>query len=96
MNRTPVVKFRLYVAGDARNSLQALANLRAICETYLLDQYKIEIVDVLQQPHRALIDSVFMTPTLVKVSPSPERRIIGTLSEKQTVLDAVSIACFAA
>jgi circadian clock protein KaiB len=89
MNRTPVVKFRLYVAGDARNSLQALANLRAICETYLLDQYKIEIVDVLQQPHRALIDSVF-------ISPSPERRIIGTLSEKQTVLDAVSIACFAA
>ena len=39
--------FRLYVAGDAPNSTQAIANLRALCSEHLPERYEIEIVDVL-------------------------------------------------
>ncbi|MHB8057544.1 MAG: circadian clock KaiB family protein [Desulfuromonadaceae bacterium] len=91
MNSRAIFKFRLYVAGDALNSAQALANLRALCLEYLPDQNKIEVVDVFQEPKRALADAIFMTPTLVKLSPSPVRRIVGTLSQTQTVLQALGL-----
>jgi len=88
MSAHPFFKFRLYVADDAANSRQAIANLRSICRTYAPDRHEVEIVDVLREPKRALTDGIFMTPTLVKLAPGPLRRIVGTLSQTQTVLDA--------
>ncbi len=79
-------QFRLYVAGDTANSAQALANLSALCRTWLPDRHAIEIVDVFKEPALALAEGIFMTPTLVKLAPSPGRRIVGTLSQTQTVL----------
>ena len=84
-------KFRLYVAGDASNSAQAQANLALLCRAHLPRRHQIEIVDVFREPQRALADSVFMTPTLVKLGPAPERRIVGTLSQTQTVLLALGL-----
>ncbi len=89
-------KFRLYVAGDALNSTLALANLTALCNTHLLDRHEIDVVDVFQEPQRALADGIFMTPTLVKLAPSPTQSIIGTLSKTQTVLLALGLAAIAA
>jgi len=37
-----------------------------------------------------------MTPTLVKLAPSPVRRIVGTLSQVQTVLQALGLERVAA
>ena len=84
--------FRLYVAGDALNSAQALANLGALCRAHLADRHQIEVVDVFREPQRALADGIFMTPTLVKLGPPPMRRIIGTLSQTQAVLEACGLA----
>lgn len=89
-------KFRLYVAGDGPNSAQARSNLDAICRSYLPDWHDIEIVDVLREPKRALADRVLMTPTLVKLSPSPSRRIVGTLSQTEPVLQALGLEASAA
>ncbi|MGO9991923.1 MAG: circadian clock KaiB family protein [Steroidobacteraceae bacterium] len=88
-------KFRIYVAGDALNSAQALANLDTICREYLPDRHEIEVVDVFREPKRALTDGVFMTPTLVKVAPFPTRRIVGTLSQTRLVLQAVGLQSLA-
>jgi circadian clock protein KaiB len=85
-------EFRLFVAGDASNSLQAIANLRALCREYLPDRHAIEIVDVFLQPERALADGVFMTPMLIKLAPLPGRRIVGTLSQRQVVLHTLELA----
>lgn len=89
MKRLPTFKFRLYIAGDALNSAQAQANLGALCRAHLADRHEIEIVDVFREPQRALADGIFMTPTLVKLAPPPVRRIVGTLSQTQTVLQAL-------
>ena len=83
--------FRLYVAGDAPNSLQAIANLTQMCETHLPDRYDIEIVDVLLDPKRALTESIFMTPTLVSESPYPGHRIVGTLSQTEPILQILGL-----
>ncbi len=84
-------KFRLYVAGDAPNSLQAMANLTQICDTYLPDRHEIEIVDVVLEPKRALRESILMTPTLVTESPYPGHRIVGTLSNTEPILQILGL-----
>lgn len=89
---TPVLyKFRLYIAGDAANSAQALANLNSLCRTYLPDRHHIEVVDVFQNPGRTLADGIFMTPTLLRLAPDPRRRIVGTLSNIVIVLQAMDL-----
>jgi len=76
---------RLYMAGDAPHSTEARANLKAILKTYApLNNWQLEVVDVLETPLRALEDSIFVTPTLIKLSPPPTR-IIGSLSERENV-----------
>jgi circadian clock protein KaiB len=91
MRHFAIFKFQLYVAADSLNSVQATANLGALCQTYLPGRFEIEIVDVFRQPLRALAEDIRMTPTLLKISPRPARRIIGTLSQTQRVLDTLGL-----
>jgi circadian clock protein KaiB len=92
MNRPVHFKFRLYVAGDAPNSVQAVANLGALCREFLAGRHEIEVVDVLREPQRAQADGVVLTPMLVKLQPAPGRKIVGTLSKTQTVLQALGLS----
>lgn len=91
MSQQPQFKFRLYVAGDALNSAQARTNLGTLCRAHLAGRHQIDIVDVFKEPKRALADAIFMTPTLVKLAPLPVQTIVGTLSQTQTVLQALGL-----
>lgn len=77
---------RLYVAGNAPNSLRAVANVKAICEEHFASGHELEIVDLLDHPERALADGVIVTPTLVKLLPLPVQRLVGNLSDRNQVL----------
>ena len=88
---TTVVEMRLYIADNAPNSARAIANLEAICKEHLDVKFKLEIIDVLEYPQRALADGIVVTPSLTKVSPSPVAKIVGNLSDKGGVLHALGI-----
>lgn len=88
---TSILSMRLYIAGSAPNSRQAIANLEAICREHLQGFYKLEIVDILEQPLRALAEGVLVTPSLNKLSPGPEVNLVGNLSDKDKVLSALGI-----
>ena len=77
---------RLYVAGQTRKSITALANLKTICEEHLAGRYRIEVIDLLQQPQLAAGDQILAVPTLVRRLPEPLKRIIGNLSDRERVL----------
>lgn len=83
--------FRLYLAGGAPNSVRALANLYAICRKHFPESHRIEVIDVLKEPMRALAEAILVTPTVVKVSPAPELQIIGNLSDEGEVLHALGL-----
>lgn len=83
--------FRLYVAGGAPNSVRALSNLYAICRKHFPQSHRIDVIDVLKEPMRALAEAVLVTPTVVKVSPAPELQIIGNLSDEEEVLRALGL-----
>lgn len=96
MSRRTIYKFRLYVAGDGPNSSQARANLAALCRDHLPDRHQIEVIDVIEDPKRALADRIFMTPTLIKLAPAPVRVIVGTLSQRLIVLQTLGVESFTA
>ena len=83
--------FRLYLAGGAPNSVRAVANLYALCRKHFPGCHRIELVDVLKEPMRALAEAILVTPTVVKLSPWPEQQIIGDLSEEEEVLLALGL-----
>jgi circadian clock protein KaiB len=96
VKRASQFKFRLYVAGQAPNSVLAVTNLLALCRSCLSERHEIEIIDVLREPKLALANGILMTPTLVKLAPGPGRTIIGTLSETETVKLALGLETVAA
>ena len=77
---------RLYVAGHTAKSLEAFANLKQICERNLKGGYRIEVIDLLEQPHLCKGDQILAIPTLVRKLPQPVRKIIGDLSDTERVL----------
>jgi len=84
-------RFRLYVAGDAPNSVLARANLNALCRSHFAGAFEIEVVNVLRERTRALADRVRLTPTLIKLAPGPMKRIVGTLADPRRVLRALGL-----
>ena len=77
---------RLYVAGQTRKSALALSNLMKICEEHLAGRYRVEVIDLIEQPQLAAGDQILAVPTLVRRLPPPLKRIIGTLSDLDKVL----------
>ena len=79
-------ELRLYVAGQSPKSLAAVTNLRQLCETHLDGKYRIEVIDLIQNPQLAAGDQIVAIPTLVRKLPEPIRKIIGDLSNTERVL----------
>ncbi len=77
---------RLYTAGETARSVSALQNLESICEQHLKGRYRIEVVDLLKHPQLARGDQIVAVPTLVRRLPPPMKRIIGDLSNENSVL----------
>jgi circadian clock protein KaiB len=79
-------QLRLYVAGQTPKSLTAFGNLKQICENHLKDRYRIDVIDLLEQPQLSKGDQILAIPTLVRKLPQPVRKIIGDLSDTERVL----------
>jgi circadian clock protein KaiB len=84
------LQLRLYIAGNAPNSLSAIANAKALCDLHFGSRHELEIVDLLKHPKRALADGIIVTPTLLKLLPLPVQRVIGNLSDTNKVLEALA------
>jgi circadian clock protein KaiB len=87
--KDPELLLRLYVAGNAPNSLRAIANVKALCDEHFATRHELEIIDLLKHPKRALADGIIVTPTLLKLSPLPVQRVIGNLNDTSQVLSAL-------
>jgi len=77
---------RLYVAGLSPRSLQALDNIKHVCDEHLAGRYELEVIDIYTKRTLAADEQVVAVPTLIKQFPLPLRRIIGDLSDKEKLL----------
>jgi len=82
---------KLYVAGQSPKSVNAIANIKKLCEANLQGRYVLEVVDLYQQPQLAKGEQIIAIPTLIRQLPPPLRRIIGDMSNTERVLVGLDI-----
>ncbi|HEY4028952.1 MAG TPA: circadian clock KaiB family protein [Caulobacteraceae bacterium] len=83
---------RLFVAGTTTRSQNAITNVRLICDQHLRGHVDLEVIDVYTHPQETRDFQIVATPTLVKVTPEPLRRIVGDLSNRERVLAGLNLA----
>jgi circadian clock protein KaiB len=91
-----VYSMRLFVTGVTPRSTRAIANLRRLCEEHLPGRYKLEVVDVYQQPRLAREGQIIAAPTLIKQFPLPLRKFIGDMSNTRSLLLGLELLAAAA
>ena len=74
------------MAGQTPKSIRAFANLKVLCEEHLKGRYRIEVIDLMENPQLARGDQIVAVPTLIRKLPQPVRKIIGDLSDNVRVL----------
>ncbi len=88
----PVIyDLRLYVAGQTPRSVRAVENLRRVCDEHLAGRYRVQVIDLVENPALARGDEIVAVPTLVRKLPEPMRRIIGDLSDTDSVLVGLQV-----
>jgi circadian clock protein KaiB len=81
----------LYVTGSTPRSARSILNLRTFCEERLRGRYKLEVIDIYQQPELARQEQIIAAPTLIKKLPLPLRRLVGDLSDEERVLVGLNV-----
>jgi circadian clock protein KaiB len=83
---------RLYVAGSTPQSSRAITNIKTICETHLKNRYVLTVLDLYEHQEGAVDDQIEVAPTLIRQYPLPVRRLVGDLSQTESVLVALDLA----
>ena len=86
-----VYVMRLYVAGTSERSARAIRTAKQICDEHLAGRSELEVIDVFQQIGRAREDQVIAIPTLIKKLPTPLKRFIGDLSDRNVVVVGLDV-----
>jgi circadian clock protein KaiB len=84
----------LFVSGASELSIRAIVAARELCDVHLAGRAQLTVVDVHEAPTTSLGQRVFATPTLVKTSPLPIRKLVGSLSQGEKVLLTLEIPVY--
>jgi len=88
---TPFYRFRLFIAGDEPNSVKARDVLFRLCDEHLKDCCEVQVVDVFDDYQAAIDHKVIVVPALIVETPPPGKIIVGSLSDKERVLNALGL-----
>ncbi len=84
-------ELKLYIVGLIPKSMDVIEDLVKILEDALDSHYHLDVIDIIESPGLAEEAKILATPALEKVAPGPVRKIIGNLSDKETVLLALGL-----
>ena len=82
---------RLYIVGKTKRAEDTVNQLHDLFQGEWCDKYSLEVIDVMDNPGLAEQDRVIATPTLIKISPKPARRIIGDLNRSDMILHSLGL-----
>ena len=82
---------KLYVCGMSWKSMEAIENIKRLCDEHLKDSFDLEIIDIYKNPKLASEQHIVFSPSLLKDLPLPKRTLVGTLSDTNKVLKALGI-----
>jgi circadian clock protein KaiB len=82
---------QLYVSGMSPKSMEAIKNIKRLCDEYLKDAFELEIIDIYKKPELAAEQHIIFSPSLIKQLPLPKKTLIGTLADTRKVIKALGI-----
>ena len=86
------IALRLYLSSRSATGTAAVATVRSLTDRLGDIPVELEVIDVFDDPARAKQDRVIATPTLIKVRPAPELRLIGSIADPDVVLRHLGLA----
>lgn len=85
---------KLYVSGMSMRSMEAIENIKKLCDEYLHDAFSLEIIDLYKNPELASRQQIVFSPSLIKDFPLPKKILVGTFSDTEKVINALGISTF--
>src|SRR3569833_2110972 len=80
---------QLFVCGMSQKSMEAIENIKHLCDEHLANLFELEIIDIYKNPEAAIKQQIIFTPSLIILSPAPRKLLIGTLADKDKVIKAL-------
>jgi circadian clock protein KaiB len=97
MEKTPPIMpgekliLKLYISGMSPKSMEAIKNLKQLCDEHLKDGFELEIIDIYKNPEMASEQHIVFCPSLIKTLPLPRKTLVGTLSNTEKVISALGL-----
>ena len=75
--------FRLYIIKGPSRYKIIIKKLNKFLKEFYHNNYTLEIINILEHSELAVKDKIFATPTLIKLSPPPIKKVVGDLNDKE-------------
>lgn len=82
---------QLFVSGMSPKSMEAIENIKRLCDTYLEGAFDLEIIDLYKNPEAANVNQIVFSPSLIKQLPLPKKTLIGSFSDTNKVIKGLGI-----
>jgi circadian clock protein KaiB len=82
---------QLYVSGMSPKSMEAIENIKRLCNEHLNEAFELEIIDIYMHPEVLAEQHIVFSPSLIKKLPLPKKTLVGTLSDTEKVIKALGI-----
>lgn len=82
----------LYVSGMSQKSMQAIENIKTLCDEHLKEAFELNIIDIYKNPEMAEEQQIVFSPSLIRFFPNPKKILIGNLSDTDKVIKALGIS----
>jgi circadian clock protein KaiB len=86
-----ILVLQLFVAGMSQRSMEAIENVRNLCNLYLKGKFTLEIIDLYKHPEAAAEQQIIFSPSLVKLNPLPKKTMIGNFTNLEKVIKTFGI-----
>ena len=86
------LSLHLYVSGMSQKSMEAIENIKRLCDEHLKNNVELEIIDIYKNPEIAAEQHIVFSPSLIKKLPEPKKILIGTLADSEKVIKALGIS----
>jgi len=83
---------QLYVSGMSPKSMEAIENIKRLCDEHLENTFELEIIDIYKHPEVATQQQIVFSPSLIKSLPLPRKTLVGNFSDTNKVVKALGIA----
>jgi circadian clock protein KaiB len=82
---------QLYVSGMSPKSMEAIENIRRLCDEHLQGVFELEVIDLYKNPEAASEQQIVFSPSLIKQFPLPKKTLIGTFSDTEKVVKGLGL-----